>query len=156
VYPSAKSAMIAPWASPVTVSGPRLSMRPETFTHSSRCEEAGATGDIPRSHRLFLPSPRSPVRLGCPTGSGLRNLPVWGDGAVGTKLEGPHLDEGRVQLAYLGELVGVGDALVLDAVDEVEQLLRCGVAGVDPLQEDVRGVEAHVAVGAGVNEHLLE
>src|SRR3954469_10530554 len=139
--------MIAPCASPVTVSGPNWWTRPEKFT-----------GPPETRGRCGRDASATPVRVQVPTGvdrSGSGRLLV-GDRVTGSvELERPDLDKARVQLAGGGELVRVGDTGVIHRVHVGVHLLRCGVAGIDSLEVDVAGVEGDVTVGAGFLAPLL-
>src|SRR3954468_22364055 len=106
--------MIAPCAKPATVSGPKLSIRPEKFTEGLQNDEVGAAGDHPATPALRRATTRS---------GGLDLLVVH---AVPTRveLERPHLDERRVQLTLVSELVRVRDALVVHRRQVRVQLLR--------------------------------
>src|SRR5215813_707160 len=121
------------------VSGPRLWSRPEKFTRGSRYEADGAAGSS-------TPSRTGPSSNGLSDGSALRNFLVGSCLAVRSELERPDLDQARVQLAGVGELVGVGDAAVVHGLQVLVHLLRRGVAGVDALQENVGRVVRHIAV----------
>src|SRR5690349_14223185 len=94
--------MIAPCARPVTVSGPKLSIRPEKFTEGLQNDEVGAAGDHPAAPALRVTAE-----------SGGLDLLVLRRVAGRVELERPHLDQRRVELALVGELVRVGDALVV-------------------------------------------
>src|SRR5919201_1825696 len=119
--------MIAPCARPVTVSGPKSLIRPEKFTEGLQNDEVGAAGDHPATPALR----RSTAE------SGGLDLLVRLRVAARVELEGPHLDQRRVQLTRRRELVRVRDALVVHRGQVVVQLLRRRVTRVDTLQEDV-------------------
>src|SRR4051812_42924541 len=120
--------MIAPWAKPATVSGPKSLIRPEKFTEGLQNDEVGAAGDHPATPALRRVTARS----------GGLDLLVLHCVATLVELERPHLDQAGVELTGRGELVRVRDALVVHRGEVGVELLRGGVTGVDALQEDVR------------------
>src|SRR3954451_1551878 len=109
--------MIAPCAKPATVSGPKLSIRPEKFTEGLQNDEVGAAGD----------HPATPALRRVTTRSGGLDLLVLRRSTGRVELERPHLDQRRVQLAGRRELVRVRDALEVHRGQVVVQLLRRGV-----------------------------
>src|SRR5690349_16043708 len=120
--------MIAPWASPVMVSGPKSRIRSEKFT-------------VPPGRAAGGVVPPAAWR------SDLRSLLVRQSRTIRVELERPDLDQGGIQLTGVGELVGVGDSRVVDAGQVAVELLHRRVALADALHQDVGRVEGDVAVG---------
>src|SRR3954453_5518440 len=96
--------MIAPCPRPGTVSGPKSLIRPEKFKEGLQKT---------RPVRPEINSGRT-VPTKSYARSGNLDLRIGLRVARLVELERPHLDQRRVQLTLVGELVGVRDALVVD------------------------------------------